>query len=72
LRRYTWQIFKNPLRLMQVFILISVMLFIETNTFLMMNTMGIPHDSIYNKARLVLFGFMSIPAAAEWCAPLFI
>jgi predicted cupin superfamily sugar epimerase len=63
---HKWTIFKSPLRLMQVAILIAVMLFIETNTFLMMNAMGIPHDSWYNKARLALFGFMSIPAAAEW------
>jgi len=63
---YSWTIFKNPLRLFQVCVLIGVMLFIETNTFLMMNTMGIPHDSWYNKARLALFGFLSIPAAAEW------
>ncbi|GMH56877.1 hypothetical protein TL16_g02238 [Triparma laevis f. inornata] len=63
---YKWTIFKNPLRLFQVAVLIAVMLFIETNTFLMMNTMGIPHDAWYNKVRLALFGFMSIPAAAEW------
>lgn len=64
--QYTWSIFKNPLRLFQVGLLIGIMLFVETNTFLMMNTMGIPHDSWYNKARLALFGFMAIPAAAEW------
>jgi hypothetical protein len=64
--KYTWSIFKNGLRLFQVCVLIAVMLFIETNTFLMMNTMGIPHDSWYNVARLALFGFMSLPAASEW------
>ena len=47
-------------------VLIGVMLFIEINTFLMMNTMGIPHNSIFNKLRLALFGFLSMPAAAEW------
>jgi hypothetical protein len=41
----------SPVRMLQVGVLIGVMLFIETNTFLMMNTMGIPHDSWYNKAR---------------------
>mmetsp|Transcript_1463 Transcript_1463/g.2644 ORF Transcript_1463/g.2644 Transcript_1463/m.2644 type:complete len:530 (-) Transcript_1463:23-1612(-) len=66
LPQYKWRIFSSPLRLIQVMVLIGVMLFIETNTFLMMNTMGIPHDSAFNKFRLALFGFLSIPAAAEW------
>mmetsp|Transcript_17827 Transcript_17827/g.37046 ORF Transcript_17827/g.37046 Transcript_17827/m.37046 type:complete len:704 (-) Transcript_17827:61-2172(-) len=63
---YKWSVMSSPLRMLQVGILIGSMLFIETNTFLMMNTMGIPHDSWYNKARLVLFGFLCVPAAAEW------
>ncbi len=63
---YKWKIFSSPLRLLQVCVLIAVMLFIEINTFLMMNTMGIPHDSVFNKLRLALFGFLSLPAAAEW------
>ena len=63
---YKWAIFKSPLRLFQVFILIAVMLFTEINTFFIMNTMGIPHDSWYNKARLLLLCAMSLPAAAEW------
>ena len=63
---YKWSIMASPLRMMQVGVLIGGMLFIETNTFLMMNTIGIPHDSWYNKARLALFGFLCVPAAAEW------
>jgi len=48
---YKWSVMASPVRMLQVGVLIGVMLFIETNTFLMMNTMGIPHDSWYNKAR---------------------
>mmetsp|Transcript_5285 Transcript_5285/g.10558 ORF Transcript_5285/g.10558 Transcript_5285/m.10558 type:complete len:672 (+) Transcript_5285:181-2196(+) len=63
---FKWKIFSSPLRFLQVAALIGVMLFVEINTFLMMNTMGIPHDSVFNKLRLALMGFLSLPAAAEW------
>ena len=50
-QQYKWKIFSSPMRLIYVMLLVACMLFIELNTFLMMNTMGIPHDSVYNKVR---------------------
>ena len=63
---YKWKIFSSPRRLVNAMTNIFVMLFVEINTFLMMNTMGIPHNSVYNKARLALMGFLSLAGAAEW------
>jgi len=42
------------------------MIFIELNTFLMMNSFGVPHDSLFNALRLAVMGFLSIPAVAEF------
>jgi len=63
---FQWRVFSSPVRLLQVMCLIFVMIFIELNTFLMMNVMGVPHDSIFNKLRLAVFGFLSMPAVAEF------
>lgn len=64
--RYHWRVFSSFKRFAQLWVLIIITLAMELNAFFLLNSLGLPRDSGFNKARLWLVFALALPAAAEY------
>lgn len=64
--RHEWTIFKSPQRFFQVLLGSFFLIVVEVNSFLIINSLGVPNTSKFVLFRLIILGLIAIPAGAEW------